>query len=226
MVIARQKELGSALGAGEPVFTLIDPDTVWVLAFIDESKAAKSESANRSRSFCDRFPAGASRARLHASSRKAIASTKSVVSRSRSIVLARGFSPWRTGRGLHHDRSPCARAVGSRGGDRGARQQPGNRMDSRRWTPSAARSDARTPAARRAVRDHGRRPGRRQRGQAIAQRTARRPRCQDQCEAKPHESGLSRHPAQSAALHPDLLRLEPSARHRDHDHRNLPGLAR
>lgn len=39
MVIARQRELGSALAAGEPVFTLIDPETVWVLAYIDESKA-------------------------------------------------------------------------------------------------------------------------------------------------------------------------------------------
>ena len=41
MVTARLKELGSALGAGEPVFTLIDPKTVWVLAFIDESKAGE-----------------------------------------------------------------------------------------------------------------------------------------------------------------------------------------
>ena len=41
MVTARTKELGSALGAGEPVFTLIDPQTVWVLAFIDESKAGE-----------------------------------------------------------------------------------------------------------------------------------------------------------------------------------------
>lgn len=40
MVTARLKELGSALGAGEPVFTLIDPKTVWALAYIDESKAA------------------------------------------------------------------------------------------------------------------------------------------------------------------------------------------
>ena len=39
MVTARLKELGSALGAGEPVFTLIDPKSVWVLAYIDESKA-------------------------------------------------------------------------------------------------------------------------------------------------------------------------------------------
>lgn len=41
MVTARLKELGSALGAGEPVFTLIDPKSVWTLAFIDESKAGE-----------------------------------------------------------------------------------------------------------------------------------------------------------------------------------------
>jgi len=41
MVTARLKELGSALAANEPVFTLIDPKTVWVLAYIDESKAGE-----------------------------------------------------------------------------------------------------------------------------------------------------------------------------------------
>ena len=41
LVTARSKELGSALGAGEPVFTLIDPKSVWVLAYIDESKAGE-----------------------------------------------------------------------------------------------------------------------------------------------------------------------------------------
>lgn len=41
MVTARLKERGSALGAGEPVFTLIDPKSVWALAFIDESKAGE-----------------------------------------------------------------------------------------------------------------------------------------------------------------------------------------
>jgi HlyD family secretion protein len=41
MVIARLKELGSALGPGEPVFTLIDPKSIWVLAYIDESKAGE-----------------------------------------------------------------------------------------------------------------------------------------------------------------------------------------
>jgi HlyD family secretion protein len=41
MVTARSKELGSALAPGEPVFTLIDPNTVWVLAYIDESRAGE-----------------------------------------------------------------------------------------------------------------------------------------------------------------------------------------
>jgi HlyD family secretion protein len=43
MVTARLKELGSALAASEPVLTLIDPKTIWVLAYIDESKAGEIE---------------------------------------------------------------------------------------------------------------------------------------------------------------------------------------
>ena len=43
MVTARLKERGSALGAGEPVLTVIDPGSVWALAFIDESKAGEIE---------------------------------------------------------------------------------------------------------------------------------------------------------------------------------------
>lgn len=41
MITARLKELGSALSAGEPVFTLIDPTSVWVLTYIDESKSGE-----------------------------------------------------------------------------------------------------------------------------------------------------------------------------------------
>ena len=41
MVTARLKDLGSALGAGEPVFTLIDPKTGVGAAYIDESKAGE-----------------------------------------------------------------------------------------------------------------------------------------------------------------------------------------
>ena len=39
MVVSRTKELGSVLAAGEPLFTLVDPATVWVLAYVDESRA-------------------------------------------------------------------------------------------------------------------------------------------------------------------------------------------
>lgn len=41
IVIARQMELGTVAASGEPVFTLIDPQTIWVLAYIDESKAGE-----------------------------------------------------------------------------------------------------------------------------------------------------------------------------------------
>jgi HlyD family secretion protein len=38
-VIARSKELGGIAGAGEPVFTLVAPDSIWVKAFVDEMLA-------------------------------------------------------------------------------------------------------------------------------------------------------------------------------------------
>jgi HlyD family secretion protein len=38
-VVARHKETGSVLAPGEPLFTLIDPQTVWGLAYIDEARA-------------------------------------------------------------------------------------------------------------------------------------------------------------------------------------------
>jgi HlyD family secretion protein len=41
MVITRHKELGSALAAGEAIFTLIDPGSVWATSYIDESKAGE-----------------------------------------------------------------------------------------------------------------------------------------------------------------------------------------
>lgn len=39
MVIERTKELGSVIKAGDPIFTLVAPDSIWALAFIDESRA-------------------------------------------------------------------------------------------------------------------------------------------------------------------------------------------
>jgi HlyD family secretion protein len=43
VVMARHKELGSALNANEPVFTLVDPATIWALAYIDEQRAGPIE---------------------------------------------------------------------------------------------------------------------------------------------------------------------------------------
>jgi HlyD family secretion protein len=38
-VVARHKELGSVVSAGEAVFTLIEPNSIWIRAFIDETSA-------------------------------------------------------------------------------------------------------------------------------------------------------------------------------------------
>ena len=42
-VALRSKELGSVLAPGESVFTLYDPDSVWVLAYVDETLAGGVE---------------------------------------------------------------------------------------------------------------------------------------------------------------------------------------
>lgn len=39
LVVARHKELGAVLTPGEPLITLIDPQTIWGLAYIDEARA-------------------------------------------------------------------------------------------------------------------------------------------------------------------------------------------
>jgi HlyD family secretion protein len=41
VVVSRNLELGSMLTSGEQLFTLVDPETVWVLAYIDETKAGQ-----------------------------------------------------------------------------------------------------------------------------------------------------------------------------------------
>jgi HlyD family secretion protein len=47
LVIKRHHELGSALGANEQVFTLVDPTTIWALAYIDEARAGTIESGQQ-----------------------------------------------------------------------------------------------------------------------------------------------------------------------------------
>lgn len=39
VVVARHRELGTALQPGEPILTLVAPDTVWILAYVDEGLA-------------------------------------------------------------------------------------------------------------------------------------------------------------------------------------------
>jgi len=39
VVVERTKELGSVVKAGDPIFTLVAPESVWVLAYVDESRS-------------------------------------------------------------------------------------------------------------------------------------------------------------------------------------------
>ena len=39
IVVTRHQELGTVLTPGEPLFTLVDPKTVWALAYVDEARA-------------------------------------------------------------------------------------------------------------------------------------------------------------------------------------------
>ena len=58
VVVSRNRELGSMLTPGEQLFTVVDPTTVWVLAYIDEAKAGRLSVRQRAevtlRSLADR----------------------------------------------------------------------------------------------------------------------------------------------------------------------------
>jgi HlyD family secretion protein len=43
VVVDRQRELGTVIKAGDPILTLIDPASVWALAYIDESRSGAIE---------------------------------------------------------------------------------------------------------------------------------------------------------------------------------------
>jgi len=43
LVVERHCELGTVLSPGEPIFTLVDPKTVWALAYVDEARAGGIE---------------------------------------------------------------------------------------------------------------------------------------------------------------------------------------
>jgi HlyD family secretion protein len=62
VVVSRNRELGSMLNPGEQLFSLVDPKTVWVLAYVDEAKAGRVRVGQRAdvtlRSLADRRLAG------------------------------------------------------------------------------------------------------------------------------------------------------------------------
>lgn len=41
VIVSRQRELGSVLNPGEALFTLVDPATLWIQAFVDEGRAGE-----------------------------------------------------------------------------------------------------------------------------------------------------------------------------------------
>ena len=62
LVVSRAKETGSVVAPGEPVFTLVDPTTYWILAYLDEARsglvAEGQKAAIRLRSLPGRVFAG------------------------------------------------------------------------------------------------------------------------------------------------------------------------
>lgn len=47
LVVDRQKEVGAVIKAGDPVFTLMEPNSGWVLAYVDESRAGQIRLGQR-----------------------------------------------------------------------------------------------------------------------------------------------------------------------------------
>ncbi len=43
IVVSRTKELGSVMAAGEALFTLVAPETIWILSYVDEARAGGIE---------------------------------------------------------------------------------------------------------------------------------------------------------------------------------------
>ena len=220
MVIARQKELGSALAAGEPVFTIIDPKTVWVLAYIDESKAGEIEVGQPVEIVLRSQP-----------NRRVIGRVARIEPESDRVNEERRVQ-------IAFDRIPDDFNLGEQAEVYITTVQLAQAV----LVPEAAIENLAKNAGTVWTVEDGRLP---QRQVTLGHRlldgryeitgglpdkakwssrwsagcaSAAPPRSQ-QC--KPNESGVSRHQAQTAALRADQLRLEPAARHRDRHHRRL-----
>ena len=149
MVTGRLKELGAALGSGEPVFTLIDPKTIWVLAFIDESKAGEIKVGEPAEIVLRSHPSA-----RHKGHVARIEPESDRVNEERRVEIAFDPIPANANLGEQAEvyittvRLP-QRLAGAGSGDRRARQGSRNGMDRRGRPSAAARGDARPPAARR-----------------------------------------------------------------------------
>ena len=80
LVVDRLQELGAVVQAGDPIFTLVAPETVWARAHVDESRAGIIEVGSRPRCGCARCPSRSSRRGWCASASKATGSARSGVS--------------------------------------------------------------------------------------------------------------------------------------------------
>ena len=50
LVVDRQKELGTVIKAGDPIFTLVAVGSIWALAYVDESRAGGDQGGSAGRS--------------------------------------------------------------------------------------------------------------------------------------------------------------------------------
>lgn len=77
LVIKRHRELGSALSANEKAFTLVDPETIWALAYIDEARAGAIKVGQPAQVVRRSAPSERIQAEWCESTSKATGSTKS-----------------------------------------------------------------------------------------------------------------------------------------------------
>ena len=149
MVTARLKELGSALGAGQTVFTLIDPKTIWVLAYIDESKAGEIKVGQPAVIVLRSRPS--QRLKGHVAR---IEPESDRVNEERKIEIAFDQIPAYANLGEQAEVYITTRALagglaGAGGGDHRAGQEQRHGVDGRGRASATARGDARPSNARR-----------------------------------------------------------------------------
>ena len=138
MVTARLKELGAAMGAGEPVFTLIDPKSVWALAFIDESKSGEIKVGETAEIVLRSLPG-----KKFAGKVARIEPESDRVNEERRIAIAFDSIPGRfpsrrTGRNLYYDEAIAAGFAGAGSGDRRLGEKPRHGLDRRRRSSATA----------------------------------------------------------------------------------------